>query len=248
MDSIDIEKPRTFTNSEINRLGERLKIAPLSADDLKLLDAYRNTFGTVATSLKNELEGLLGVELTSRPSKSTLSIVAKLNRLSTKLSKIQDIAGLRIVVENRLKQDQVLELIMSQFTDAIIKDRRDSPSFGYRAVHLIIEFNGKKVELQIRTLLQHLWAQLSEVLSETSAPDLKYGVGSDALRSVLNNLSNDLNEFEISETLQLKRISLLSIYSLISTNDTNETEIVSKMKERYIIFIKSVTSKLVKTP
>jgi ppGpp synthetase/RelA/SpoT-type nucleotidyltranferase len=35
-------------------------------------------------------------------------------------------------------------------------DRREKPSHGYRAVHVIVECGGRMVEIQVRTELQHL--------------------------------------------------------------------------------------------
>lgn len=56
-------------------------------------------------------------------------------------------------------------------------DRREDPSHGYRAVHVIAEISGKPVEIQVRTSLQHLWAELSEKLSDHRDPAIKYGGG-----------------------------------------------------------------------
>src|SRR6266704_1936073 len=64
-----------------------------------------------------------------------------------RLTQIQDIAGCRIVTPD-------------------IIDRRDTPSHGYRAVHVIVRHSGKLVEIQVRTALQHLWAELSEKLAD----------------------------------------------------------------------------------
>ena len=51
-----------------------------------------------------------------------------------------------------------------------------APSNGYRAVHLVIEADDRPIEVQIRTVFQHLWAQLSERLCDTlGAPGIKYG-------------------------------------------------------------------------
>jgi hypothetical protein len=54
-------------------------------------------------------------------------------------------------------------------------DRRSKPSYGYRAVHVIPSITGKPVEIQLRTQLQHLWAELSETLAFRFYVGLKYG-------------------------------------------------------------------------
>jgi hypothetical protein len=63
------------------------------------------------------------------------------------------------------------------FSGASVIDRRGNPSYGYRAVHLVIDIDGKLVEIQVRTELQHQWAELSEKLSDVVDPAIKYGGG-----------------------------------------------------------------------
>ena len=46
--------------------------------------------------------------------------------------------------------------------------------------------DGRDVEIQIRTTLQHLWAELSERSSDVLDPDIKYGGGPAAWREFLN--------------------------------------------------------------
>ena len=41
-------------------------------------------------------------------------------------------------------------------------DRRKNPTYGYRAVHVIVYWDGIPVEIQIRTELQDTWAQIVE--------------------------------------------------------------------------------------
>jgi ppGpp synthetase/RelA/SpoT-type nucleotidyltranferase len=64
-------------------------------------------------------------------------------------------------------------------------DRRANPSYGYRAVHLIVKVDGALVEIQIRSSLQHLWAELSEKFSDVVDPSIKYGGGPPNIRDLL---------------------------------------------------------------
>ena len=55
---------------------------------------------------------------------------------------------------------------MSQlFPQARVLDLRARPSHGYRAIHVAPMIDGYRVEVQVRTNLQHLWAELSETLA-----------------------------------------------------------------------------------
>src|SRR5207245_92963 len=97
----------------------------------------------------------LGSTLTARPAKSTASVVDKLRRESIRLTQMQDIAGCRIIVANVKEQDDVVASLKKIFPNATVVDRREKPSFGYRAVHLIPKVRGLPVEIQVRSLLQH---------------------------------------------------------------------------------------------
>src|SRR5207247_5738309 len=77
------------------------------------------------------------------------------------------------------------ESLSGSFADIRIDDRRNRPSYGYRAVHVLVKPLGKVVELQVRPELQHWWAELSERLSDAFDPALKYGGGPEEVRDTL---------------------------------------------------------------
>jgi ppGpp synthetase/RelA/SpoT-type nucleotidyltranferase len=80
----------------------------------------------------------LVLEPTGRPGKSTGAIVGKLDRQKTRLSQMQDIAGCRILVPEILAQDRAVDDLLHLFQKAQVFDRRDRPSYGYRAVHVVV--------------------------------------------------------------------------------------------------------------
>ena len=77
-----------------------------------------------------------------------------------------------------------------------IKDRRENPSHGYRAVHVIVFVNGKAVEIQVRTELQHLWAEKSEKLADSFGQEVKYGGGEELVRKDLKVSSDNVKILE----------------------------------------------------
>ena len=64
----------------------------------------------------------------------------------------------------------------------------------------------KLIEIQIRTVLQHLWAEFSEKLSDHD-PGIKYGAGNRDIQYRLINLSRIISKFE---NIELKVTDLLT--------------------------------------
>ena len=182
--------------SQVDRLGDRLRRNTPSESDLRELDSYRRSFAPAYTEVLGALRLLAGVESTGRPSKSTSAIVEKLHRESIRLSQIQDIAGVRVVVPTIEAQDGVVQFVLIGFPAAAVTDRRESPSNGYRAVHVVVRIGQYAVEVQVRTALQHRWAELSEKLADRFDPSIKYGGGPANIQSFLSVSSKRIAEIE----------------------------------------------------
>jgi hypothetical protein len=88
----------SLSKTQIDRLGERLKLGSHTESDLRMLDEYRRSFGEAYEAVIQTIRQH-GAFPTGRSAKSTLSIVEKLRRESIRLSQMQDIAGCRIVVK-----------------------------------------------------------------------------------------------------------------------------------------------------
>jgi putative GTP pyrophosphokinase len=185
-----------ISRTQIDRLGDRLKRGPHTESDLRLLEEYRQSFGESYESVLRTLRDR-GVAPTGRVAKSTPSIVAKLRRESLRLSQMQDIAGCRVIVRTIEHQDELLAFLTANFPEAAVLDRREKSSHGYRAVHIIPEVCGKPVEIQVRTSLQHLWAELSEKSADVLDPMIKYGGGPDSWLTVLTEASEALGVYEL---------------------------------------------------
>lgn len=218
---------KALSKSGIDPLGETLKQTPVSEASLIALDEFRLTFGTAIDQVRRALNEHCGVQCTLRPSKSTPSIIAKLIRQPTlRLTQIQDIAGLRVIVKDYAEQDALRDKVIARYPNCKIYDRREKPSFGYRAVHLVMKIDGRLVELQIRTELQHLWAQLSETIADTLGHSLKYGAGQTEWQFILQTLSNKIAEEEKRHKTPPKN-DLLSIISLQTMNATRSAWVSS---------------------
>lgn len=164
-----------------------------------MLDQYRRSYSEAYEAVVEKVRNDLSLAPTGRPAKSTTSIAEKLRRESIRLTQIQDIAGCRIIVADIDIQETVVKSLSELFKDAIVIDRRQQPSHGYRAVHVVVRYEEKLIEIQVRTALQQLWAELSEKFSDIFDPMVKYGGGDEFTRTVLINQSSMIANEETLE-------------------------------------------------
>lgn len=188
--------PKEISKTQIDRLGDRLKEGNITEDDLRLLDQYRLSFTEVYEAVVGAIRRELSLEPTSRPAKSTTSISEKLRRESVRLTQIQDIAGCRLVVADISTQDATVESLCRLFERVTVIDRRQQPSHGYRAVHVVVNHGGKPIEIQVRTSLQQLWAELSEKFADVIDHSIKYGGGNESIRKLLALTSSEVADSE----------------------------------------------------
>jgi ppGpp synthetase/RelA/SpoT-type nucleotidyltranferase len=153
-----------FSGSQLEKLGDRLRVGPLSLSDLQQLRRYLDTLEPFAEEtfarvreLSSKTAGLRAGQIARRNVKTVRSIVAKLRRQTTTLPQIQDLVGCRVVVPDIIDQSLWLERLKSAFPDSRIIDRRLEPRYGYRAVHIVVRDGNKRFEVQLRTLLQDRW-------------------------------------------------------------------------------------------
>jgi len=182
---------KSLSKTQIDKLGERLKIDGHSEDDLRLLEGYRSSFAAAYESALKTIRGL-GEFPTGRVAKTTQSISAKLRRESLRLSQMQDIAGCRIIVPDIAAQNRLAAALKSNFALHTLFDRREKSSHGYRAVHLVVQVLGFPVEIQIRTALQQSWAELCEKAADLIDPEIKYGGGPADWIKILEVCSNEI--------------------------------------------------------
>ena len=177
----------------------------ISADELTeaatVVEAFRAAHRTPMASARVGLrscidtEGLSAEELSQRL-KRTPTVLDKLRRLPTmKLSSMQDIGGCRAVFAKQAEVERVQARFMRNSarrngTDDTVRDYVKTPrSSGYRAVHLWTRYRGVRVEVQLRTRLQHVWATNVEDLTVLTGTDYKSGDGSDEVHAWLRLLS-----------------------------------------------------------
>lgn len=130
-----------------------------------------------------------------------------------------------MVVADVREQNSTVERVVSAFDKATVVDRRERPTHGYRAVHVIPVVADLPVEIQIRTALQHRWAELSEKLSDLVDPGIKYGRGASELQEALSRSSAMITKIEGLE------IQVLQVRSKLAGLDTAPTQSGERLLE-----------------
>jgi len=198
-------------------LGKRLvKRSSPASDDLKSLQELLLSFDEPLAIAVDLVRDRLGYEPTSRI-KTTGTILDKLHRQGGSILKaMQDLAGMRIVSDcNRHEQDRIASKLVQLFAEfgsplPKLVDRRTHPSHGYRAVHVIVCVDGAPIEIQVRTKLQHEWADLFEKLADRVGRGIRYGEPPEHWRDRVVGLAPDSPDMNPAKRYALERLYTVS--------------------------------------
>lgn len=197
---------RAFSKRQIKDAG-RLLSQTLAYDDMAVqaFAIAHNWRAAHAYPLMRERMRLsrLSNGLTAGRIKRMDSIRKKLRRSSVKLDQMQDLAGIRAILAD---MDAVRAVQAKYHADLRTSDYVEYPKAGgYRSLHLIKPFdergagdayNGQKVEIQLRTKLQHVWATAVEAIGNMRGEDMKAGEGSPEWLRLLALMSGIIAERE----------------------------------------------------
>lgn len=152
---------------------------------------------------------------------------------------MQDIGGCRAIVSNIPKLNVLIDSYKesSRKHDLVHEDNyiKNPQSTGYRGVHLVYRYksdknqtyNGRKVEIQLRSYLQHTWATAVEIYGTLTNQTLKSNRGEHdwlrffslmgsvvALRErspIVPDTPNDSNELKSELRDLVKKLNVLNI-------------------------------------
>ena len=194
------EVPR-FSNTQIVKAGKIL-INPSASDEemsaaLEVLNNWRSSHAyplqVIATNLRGKNKNAIVVQRLKRLD----SIIGKLRRFpNMSLYRMQDLGGCRVILPNvsdvyhsvaEYKNSRIRHILKRE--DDYIANPKTS---GYRSYHLVYQFHSEKnpvynknmyIEIQFRTVLQHVWATAVEIMGIYTKTSLKSSIGdSDTLR------------------------------------------------------------------
>lgn len=177
---------------------------PSRDEALGIVNKWRASHGwplnTVTTTLRGRARNFDPGAVIAQRLKRLSSIEAKLRRFpAMQLSQMQDIGGCRAVLATI---DEV-EHLVREYERGNLRNAKSGPEFvkkydylnspkpdGYRGVHLVYRYrsradhpaiwNGLRVEIQIRSQLQHAWATAVETVSTFTGQQLKADEGREA--------------------------------------------------------------------
>ncbi|ANU65340.1 RelA/SpoT domain-containing protein [Turicimonas muris] len=169
---------------------------------LKILSNWRAVhavpINTLQSFLRTKLKSLkFSSPIVAQRLKRTPSIISKLTRFpSMDLDRMQDIGGIRVIVNTIQDVNKLYnELNSSNFKHQLVLPPNDyikSPKpDGYRSLHQVVKYKNLKqpkfddlrIEIQIRTKLQHSWATAVETLGMLEKCSLKSGEGDEKVKT-----------------------------------------------------------------
>ncbi|UOY01737.1 hypothetical protein [Blastococcus sp. PRF04-17] len=175
------------SKKQLKKLGQRLVDGTATAEDQESYNQTIAFYDDLQAATVNALVHIPWEKVAKAPGEVIVAGRAKtLDTLLQKLERtpeigfanVRDVAGVRVVGDFTLaEQDVVVGVIKRVFQcpDAQIIDRRAQPEAGYRAVHVVLPLCGVHVEVQVRTRLQHHWAELFERLADQWGRQIRYG-------------------------------------------------------------------------
>ena len=263
------------SKKELNRISKRIVENTDTTEDLQKLSDFRAEQSKIIKSFVWSLRSIINnkkIKLSNRNRiiisqrlKRLPSIIGKLKRFpELRLSRMQDLAGARIILPNIKDTEEVANYLKNK-----VYKQKDKNNFlfvreknyilepkedGYRSIHQIFKYQGKKesqlegyqIELQIRTRLQHQWATSVEIIDSIKQQSLKTG-GGDAYYREFFKLSSKLMEYiefkkdmnEISD--KIKRLSDLdkefNILKTLSSLRVVTKELEGIKSKEYLILI-----------
>lgn len=222
-----------LTTSQVNKAGKTLRswVRGELVDEanyraaLEVLLRFRAAHQLPLTKATMGLRSMVStegcrVEVTQRLKREP-TILDKLRREPTlALATMQDVGGCRAVLDSIDEVRRVQRRLSKRRPPTRVSDYISDPrSSGYRGVHLIVVYDDRSIEVQLRTRVMHEWAITVERLSGRLDTDLKSGVGPAPVLELLEVISQAMAleeegavvEPELIETLSRLRESALPL-------------------------------------
>lgn len=189
-----------YSRKDVNRAGDVL-LNPDASQETKdnallIINNWRAShnfpLNTFQMRLRKVAKKIDADNLVAQRIKRLASIKLKLERFpDMKMAQIQDIGGCRAIMRNVIQVDKLVDVYKHESRGIKHKLAKEQDYImypkesGYRGVHLIYKYGSDKItnyvdmriEIQVRTLLQHAWATAVETVGTFIKQSLKSSQG-----------------------------------------------------------------------
>ena len=199
----------TLSQKQINKIGKKFRDSIQDEADFEILEEFKKSYDELlieyTSKISKDLNSIGSNFVIAGRLKRTSSIIRKLQRPQNKgmdLTRMSDIAGTRVIVENLTDQKKILELLKEKYSVEKIYDYVESDQ-NYKSIHLVLkEEPYKYIEVQIRTLAQQTWADESEEFGEQA----KQGLYPEVVKDYLTLLSTVMYKIDKGMDFDLSKI------------------------------------------
>lgn len=199
----------TLSQKQINKIGKKFRDSIQDEADFEILEEFKKSYDELlieyTSKISKDLNSIGSNFVIAGRLKRTSSIIRKLQRPQNKgmdLTRMSDIAGTRVIVENLKDQKKILELLKKKYSVEKIYDYVESDQ-NYKSIHLVLkEEPYKYIEVQIRTLAQQTWADESEEFGEQA----KQGLYPEVVKDYLTLLSTIMYKIDKGIDIKLSEI------------------------------------------
>jgi hypothetical protein len=211
-----------YSKKQIVKAGKALKKPLIWTDETReqVLETFRiaydwrNSHALPLRLIRFELGGRArrvqnSGTITAGRIKRMPSIRKKLTRTTNTLIQMQDLGGCRTILESNSRVAALVQLYRDGCSAHEMREDTDyigSPkSGGYRSHHFVLSFKGdgehaiyndRRIEIQIRTQLQHAWATAVEAVGLVRSEDLKAGEGDQDWLRLFELMSSEFADLE----------------------------------------------------
>lgn len=259
-----------LSKKQVDRAGDILRSDNITSESLDILSQWRTRhvypLNLAFNLLKRYTDKIGNNAIYGQRLKRVTSVISKLKRMpAANLSRLQDIGGCRVILSDyerlrKLSNSLVKsKSILDNYKDYITYPKSD----GYRSVHLIYECTSSvvnadklKIEIQLRTQLQHAWATTVEIIDSFENEELKLGKGSDEWRRFFYLVADEFARLEklpfhdnvtsqADRVAEIKRLAVkLNVIFKLESYSSIIHRIVNKIsplhKSKYFIIVLSV--------
>lgn len=222
-----------LSNTQIKKLGDRIRSNKCnknicSPEDLVHLQNFRMSFkdslNEIFQILSEESKHVHKNRIVSFRMKKIDTIISKLNRENgMDLERMGDIAGCRCIVQSESAIYKIVDRLKQNYTLKINDKIAIPDEDGYKALHIYVKSKNcslnRTVEIQLRTVEQHYWSTLVEIIDVIYDTTIK--TGDNSIPELVEFLELYSEKDKLSLDKKIRLINLENNHKIY--NSLNET-------------------------